>query len=533
MKKYISFLIVILVPFLLFSQDDIRSEQEIAEQTNKFKTILQTAVKYYKDTVNVRKISDVAFNAMLKELDNFSSYFTIDEYKGINDVYKGSTLSTGLSIISLNDTITVTAVAPASPASEAEIFPGDKILFVNGVSMVKVTGTEANNKLNQSPDTIVSIIVKRGYSNALNEFNLKKREVTISTIAASYILPGTDIGYIKFIKFSSIADKEFRENLSSLKQKGMKSLILDLRANTGGFMEQVVKMSDDILGGNDTITYTKARAKEFLASHKSTPGSEYETLPIVIIIDGNSASASEILSGAVQDLDRGLVVGTISFGKGSVQKFFEFKDGSAFRITVASYFTPSGRSIQKHSATENYELPATAKLSLDDNTQKSIEDMIKKSGGKMQLPVYKTSKGRAVFGGGGIFPDYFVSDDSTTKLHQVFKSNGLYLDFSHRFLFPRRDEIMKKYSNDFVTFYNEFKQDEALMQDFIEYCKSKKVWNESMYQTDKKTILSYVKGFIMYSLWGDAAYYLALSDIDNQIIRSVQLIPDAAKFVNR
>ncbi len=150
----------------------------------------------------------------------------------------------------------------------------------------------------------------------------------------------------------------------------------------------------------------------------------------------------------------------------------------------------------------------------------------------MQLPVYKTSKGRTVLGGGGIFPDYFVSEDSTTKLHQIFKSNGLYLDFSHRFLFPRREEIMKKYGSDFISFYNDFQADDALMQDFIQYCKSKKVWNESMFQTDKKTITAYVKGFIMYSLWGDAAYYLALSDIDNQILKSKQLMPEAAKFVN-
>lgn len=533
MKKILySLLLFFFFPVLIFSQNEQSSENEINEAANKFKILLQTAVKYYKDSVNIKKISEAGYTAMLKDLDPFSVYFGAEEYKKINDIYKGSTLSTGLSIISLNDTITITNVSKPSPASDAGILAGDKILFIGGQSALKMNGNDALAKLNQSPDTTIIIIVKRGYSDSFKEYVLKKREVTIPTITASFIIPNTDIAYIKFIKFSAIADDEFRQQLSSLKSKGMKSLILDLRNNSGGYLEQVVRMADELLPGQDTITYTKARAKEFLYTHTSKDGSEFERLPVMVIIDGNSASASEILAGSLQDLDRGLVVGTTSFGKGSVQKLWEFKDGSAFRITVASYFTPSGRSIQKSISKEQVELPASAKLTMSENAQKSIEDMILKTGGKSKLPTYKTLKGRTVLGGGGIFPDYFVNDDTTTKLSQVYKSNGLYLEFSLKYLIDKREDIIKKYDNDYLKFNENFTIDETTLNSFITYSKAKNVWNDKMYQTDKSLITAYLKAYINYSLWGDSAYYLALLPIDKQIKKAIEILPEAKKMIN-
>ncbi len=536
----VRFYLLISILLFSFSFTNLKAENpvnptdaEITAQAQKFQTILQMISKYYKDSVNIRKVSEVAFTAMLKDLDQFSDYFSTEQYKSINDNYKGSTLSTGITLISLNDTITVTGVTKGSPADSLGIFSGDKILFINGQNAIKMPGQEAVQKINQNPDTAVTIIIKRGYSSSLQEFRIVKTEVLITTISSFFIIPKTDIGYLKFVKFSSIADKEFLETLDKLHDKGMKSVIIDLRGNAGGYLEQVSLMCDEILPGNDTITYTQTRHPDFLQTHISKNGQKYEDLPVVVIMDGSSASASEILAGAVQDLDRGLVIGTISFGKGSVQKLWEFKDGSAFRITVAGYCTPSGRSIQKYTSKDQIDLSPSAKLAMGGNSQKVIDEINKKGGGKAQLPVFKTSKGRTVLGGGGIFPDYFVKDDTTTLLTQILRTNGLFLEFSYIYLAVQREEINKKYGKDFLRFFNEFTVDDKLMQDFIQYAKKKKVWNEKMYETDKNVIQGYVKAYISYALWGDPAYFLSLMPFDKQIQKAVEVMPEAKKFVGK
>jgi len=346
------------------------------------------------------------------------------------------------------------------------------------------------------------------------------------------MIPKTDIGYIKFIKFSSIADKQFRETLEKLKKMGMESLILDLRGNSGGYLEQVVQMCDELLPGNDTITYTKTRHPDFLSINISKSGQDYEKLPVIILIDGNSASASEILSGAIQDLDRGLVIGTISFGKGTAQKTWEFKDGSAFKITVAGYCTPSGRSIQKPTSKETLDMSPEGKLALGDNSKKYLDEINKLSGGKTQMPLFKTSKGRTVPSGGGIFPDYFVKDDTTTRLTQILRANGFFLEFSYIYLNKFRDGIQKKYGSDFISFNKDFVVDQNLVNDFEQYSRKKNVWNVQMFETDKKIIEGYIKAFINYSLWGDPAYFYSMTPFDRQIQKAVEVMPEAKKFVN-
>jgi len=533
MKTFYSALLIFF-SLLIVHTENLQNpdDAEIAAQTQKFQILLQTISKYYKDTVNIRKISEAAFNAMLKDLDPFSDYYSAETYKAINDTYKGNSLSTGLSIISLNDTLTVTTITKNSPADSLGILTGDKILFVNGQNAVKLSGGDANLKINQNADTVVTLIIKRGYSSSLQEYRIVKKEVVITTIASYFMIPKTDIGYIKFIKFSSIADKQFRETLEKLKKMGMESLILDLRGNSGGYLEQVVQMCDELLPGNDTITYTKTRHPDFLSINISKSGQDYEKLPVIILIDGNSASASEILSGAIQDLDRGLVIGSISFGKGTAQKTWEFKDGSAFKITVAGYCTPSGRSIQKPTSKETLDMSPEGKLALGDNSKKYLDEINKLSGGKTQMPLFKTSKGRTVPSGGGIFPDYFVKDDTTTRLTQILRANGFFLEFSYIYLNKFRDGIQKKYGSDFISFNKDFVVDQNLLGDFEQYSRKKNVWNDKMFETDKKIIEGYIKAFINYSLWGDPAYFYSMTPFDRQIQKAVEVMPEAKKFVN-
>lgn len=526
--------LILLVPlvFIGFQSKDSEIENEINYESQKFRDLLLTAYQNYNDTFDIKKVSEIAFNAALQSLDPNSKYLSSQSYKNFIETYSGKHDGVGITIYPINDTITIIAVIEGGPADSAGIMPGDKILFLNGENVIKANQNLVAEKINGEVGSKLSLIIKRGSNSSLNEYVLTRKNIKTSSIVSKFIIPETTIAYIKSIRFTSNCHKEFVDALEELGKKGMKSLIVDLRGNQGGYLEQVVKMIGELIPEGKKITYTEAKNPEYKLEYVSKGNKKYEKLPIVVLIDGQSASASEIFAGAIQDLDRGLVVGSQSFGKGTVQKYFEFKDGSAFSLTVASYYIPSGRSIQKKLSNENVTLDPATTLDLDSKTIQQLESIIKKHNVVSKLPIYKSEKGRDLLGGGGIYPDYFIKDDTTTALTLVMKSKGIFLEYSYIYLSKYKDELYKKYKNKINDFVRLFQVNDLILDEITQLTKSKNIWNEQMYQQDKEYIRNFIKSTIAFTLWGDAGFYNVHYILDKPIQYSINIIPEAEKLLN-
>jgi carboxyl-terminal processing protease len=537
-KKYFPWSIRILLGFFViiflggFQSQQSELDNEINYEVSKFRDIIVTAINNHKDSIDIKRMSEAAYAAMLRTLDPYSNYFTQLQYKNFVDTYSGKYEGIGATVYSINDTISIIAVAKDSPADSAGIKPGDKLLFLDGENVIKSSHVDVAQKLNGPTGSVVSLIVRRGTANLLNEYNLTRRSIPVISITSDFVIPGTTIGYIKSSRFSTKCFDDFHESLMSLKKQKMKSLIIDLRGNQGGYLEEVTKIVDDLIQAGNKITYTKSRNKAYYIEYNSTENKPFEDLPVIVLIDEQSASASEILAGSIQDLDRGLVVGTQSFGKGTVQKYFEFKDGSAFSLTVAEYFIPSGRSIQKPYNQEAAVLDPALKMNMDPNSAKKIESALNNTQYRSHLPVYKSVKGRNLVGGGGIFPDHFEKEDSVTVLTQVMKSKGIFLEYSYYFLYRRNTDFQKKYKDNMIQFIKDFNIDDDILNEFCTLTKSKNIWNEQMYQTDKEYIRNFIKSTIAYTLWGDNGFYAVYYSKDKPVLKAIELIPEAEKMIS-
>jgi carboxyl-terminal processing protease len=518
-----------------YSQIPIEVQQEITAETQKFKDILETAYLNYVDSVKIKNISEGAFSFLLKELDPHSLYFDNEQYKIVTENNEGKVAGVGLFVISLNDTITVISVSEGTPADSASILPGDKILFIDGVNACKMLTNDAFGKINGKIGTSVNIITKSGRTTSLNEYNLIRQDFPVPSLNTWFIISGSNIGYIKSNRFSKISDIEMKNALNELKIKGMKELIIDLRGNLGGFIEEACHIVNEFIPEGKRITYTKARNSEFNMEFKSDGKGNFQNLPVIVLIDENTASSAEILSGALQDLDRGLIIGQSSFGKGSVQKSWQFKDGSAFNLTIAKYYTPSGRLIQKPYLKDNEKptLDESSRLKLDTKTQNQIESMIQKAGNIGKLPVYKTEKGRTVVGGGGIIPDIFIKSDTVSLLSNYLKNLGIFIEFAYNYLGTHSAELRSQYGNDFLVYNEKFKVTENMLDDFIQLSKNKKIWNEQMFLADKEYIINFIKAAIAHAIWGDKGFYAIMLNNDIVVKKAIGMIPEAEKMINQ
>ncbi|MCX6152872.1 MAG: S41 family peptidase [Candidatus Kapabacteria bacterium] len=519
----------------LIAQNEQLSEtdQKILMQAQKFKFILETAQKNALDSFDIEKVSEVAFNAMLKDLDPFSTYFPPEKQKNIDERSKGSQESVGLDLASIADTLVLISIAHSSPADSAGIKTGDKLLFINGENSVRFSREEALRKLVGDKGSKVSLIIRRGTGNVLQEFVLSRRDVSIPSVDASFMIAGTKTAYLKCNRISETTYKDIIESLTELKKKGMKSLILDVRGNTGGQLDETCKIVDLFLEGNQKITYTQARNQNFIYEFKSKKGDPFEKLPVIVIIDANSSSGSEVIAGSFQDNDRGIIIGEQSFGKGLAQSQWKMGDGSGFRLTVASYRTPSGRNIQK--PYKNSELPIldpSAALSTNAEVILQMEELIRKTGGQKSLPLYQTLKGRTVIGGGGIFPDYYEKKDTITLLTKVLQSKGIFAETTINFLSKNRELLEKRYGENYIKFSSEFVVDSSLLFELKRVAYSKNTWNDQMYSQDLTYISHFLKANISYFLWGNNGLESVMIDIDKPIKKAILVIPEAEKMIN-
>lgn len=395
--------------------------------SNRLNNLLHIIDDQYVDAVNIDSLVDKAIPQILSDLDPHSVYISAKDVQQATDDLKGSFSGVGIEFVIRNDTIHVQGVIKNGPAEQAGILAGDKIVNVDGKPFVgkQVTNEEAMRRLKGPKDTKVKIGVQRYGQKAIKYYTITRGDIPQKSISAAYMLDD-NTGYIKIKNFGENTYPELLIALAQLSQEGFSNLIIDLRDNTGGYLKSAVQMANEFLPKNRLIVYTEGR-KSPRQDYKSDGRGSYQNIPLVVLINETSASASEIFAGAMQDNDRATIIGRRSFGKGLVQQQIGFPDGSMIRLTVARYYTPSGRCIQKPYVMGDDKDYEEDLLSRYQHGEFFSQDSIKHTG-----PAYHTSIGRVVYGGGGITPDIFVPED-TIGITSYFKEasmSGLILQFA-------------------------------------------------------------------------------------------------------
>lgn len=520
------------------------SRDNIYDQMDKFNYIFNMALKNYVDEVNPNTLMESAIKGMLSELDPHSVYISADDMKSVDEDMQGSFDGIGVQFDILSDTITVISPIAGGPSEGVGIMAGDKIVKIDDENAVGMSRDNVPKKLRGKKGTIVKLDIFRRGNTKLISFDVVRDKIPLYSVDAKYLMEGSDIGVIVVNRFAATTYDELIQAAKDLKTQGMKKLVLDLRGNPGGYLNQAFMIADEFLPGEgDTIVYTKGRRDEFTEVFTAKRGNEFEELPLVVLINAGSASASEIVSGAIQDLDRGLIVGTTSFGKGLVQRQYKNPDGSAFRLTISRYYTPSGRSIQRpyndkigyRNLVGRLELEEGANIQhalekIKKDLKKAKDDKQKDSMDPDSIPVFHTRNGRMVLGGGGITPDYIVKTDTLTDFGVDVRSKGVFNEFISNNLSSGK-KYKEEYGNNFSKFYKEFKVTNEIMADFKKLAESKGVkWNEEQYKIDKDYIEITIKALLANAIWDRSRQAEVFSALDKQLMKAISLFPEAEKI---
>ena len=469
-----------------------------ANSINSYEEGLKLFDLIYPDTITNSEITEHGIRFMLEQLDPHSTYISLKDLHDMNAPLKGSFTGVGIRFQIFKDTVLIVQAIPGGPSEKVGLMAGDKIIKI-GEEMVAGIGMKnsgVRERLLGDKGTKVLVGVKRGNSNEIIDFEITRDKIPIYSVDASY-MANENTGYIKLNNFSSTSISEIRKAVFSLKNKGMKNLILDLQNNGGGYLKTAVDLADEMLPGNRKIVSTKGRKfpeKIYGGNNKGL----LENGKIIVLVNESSASASEIVSGAIQDWDRGLIIGRRTFGKGLVQKPIQLPDGTQVRITTSKYYTPSGRCIQK-----SYSDGSMAYRKEKYSRYKSGESFNKDSIKNNENEVYSTLlKNRKVYGGGGVVPDIFVPLDTngTSAYFSKLIRKGVFNQFSLYYVNKNRDNLEKKYSN-FEKYKTSFNTKNAL-QELIEFAKDEGInFNEKQYNESKKTIEVRLKANIAQDLY--------------------------------
>lgn len=495
MKKQYDYLIPFAAAFLimvgLITGSNINEESSgnpDFDSKEKLNDVYDKIISDYVDEVDDKELVQEAVKSMIKELDPHSVYIPAEEVEEANEPLEGQFEGIGVQFDIIEDTITVVSPISGGPSEELGIQSGDKIIKIEGenVAGVGYTNQDVMNSLRGEKGTEVTVHIQRRGAEDLLEFNITRDQIPIHSVDASYMIDDRS-GYIRVNRFSSSTTREFLENLTGLKEEGMVNLVLDLRSNPGGYLNASIQMADQFLENNQKIVYTEGRARPKQTFNASRRGNHKEGR-LIVLIDEASASASEIVSGAVQDWDRGLVIGQRSFGKGLVQEPFELKDGSAIRLTVSRYYTPTGRSIQRPYDMDDDEYREEwMKRFIDEDEDEELD-----SRDDLDMPdslAYETPGGRTVYGGGGITPDILIERESLSDFHVDLRRNRLMSSFGFNYFDDNHEELEGNYE-DFETFSEEF-DGAQLEEEFISFVQESEVeFDEEAWEEDRKQIIN-------------------------------------------
>ena len=491
------------------------NQRYTADSDRKLNTILNLiADDYVDDSVNINNLIEMSIPQILSKLDPHTVYFSAKDMKAAQEELDGSFSGIGISFQIYNDTITVIEVIPGGPSYKAGILAGDRIVTVDDSTYVgeSVDANFVKSKLRGDKNTIVKLGIKRSTSTKLLTFNVKRGDVPVNSVDAYYMIEPTT-GYVKVNQFGSNTYNEFINALSTLKKDGAKRYIVDLRGNGGGYMEVAITMANEFLSENQLIVCTKGRFKRDHSMVYSDGNGSFQDAELVVLIDEYSASASEIFAGAIQDNDRGLIIGNRSFGKGLVQKQFMLPDSSAIRLTIARYYTPSGRCIQK-SYKEGEMAYEKELLNRYSNGELFSRDSIKIDKSK----IFETAHGRKVYGGGGIIPDIFVPRDTSgiSSYYIAVLNAGLIQQFAFHYVDVNRGVL--KQMKDYKQFLRTLPGNDALINDFVDYAAHKGIPARWYYiNISRDLIASQLKALIARDVFGANAYYPIINKTDKVI----------------
>jgi carboxyl-terminal processing protease len=471
----------------------------------------------YVDDVKMNELTDSAIAAMLGRLDPHSVFIPSEDLQSVNDDIAGQFFGIGIEFNIFNDTLHVLNVVPDGPSFKAGIKIGDKMISVNDSSIAgrKITTERIRKLLRGDLDTKVMIGILRG--DKKQTMTVTRGMIPVSSIDASYII-ATGIGYIKLNKFSQVTYREFMKSLEDLQKQGLKKLILDLRGNGGGVLEEATAIADEFLEGDKLITYTQGKhfpKREYRCQRQGL----FEKGDLVVLEDEGSASASEVLMGALQDWDRATIVGRRSFGKGLVQEQYDLSDGSALRLTIARYFTPLGRSIQRSYTNGEKAYYEEINNRFHDGEVYSA-DSVKHDTSKL----YKTRNGKKVYGGGGISPDYFIAIDTafySTALSKIFMK-GIIGDYAYKYFLKKQEEL-----NAFKTpadFVRNFSFTDDNWKDFTNLAAKDTINLINFSPKEKDYLVTRIKSSIARQKWRNEGFYEMLNTQDDAVKKALELL---------
>ena len=498
----------------------------INTSSNKLNALLRIINDQYVDTVNMGELVEEAMPQILSELDPHSSYIPAKDLEAVNADLKGSFSGIGIQFTIQNDTIHVNSVIQGGPSEKVGLMAGDRIVEVDDSAFVGkiVTNSEAMKRLKGEKGSKVKLGVYRPGEKDLLHFTVIRGNIPVKSIDAAYMI-NEKVGYIKVNKFGETTYPELLIALAKLNQKNCEGLIVDLRGNTGGYMAAAIQMVNEFLPNNRLIVYTQGR-KSPREDYNSNGTGSNQKMPLVVLVDEGSASASEIFAGAIQDNDRGTIVGRRSFGKGLVQQPIEFSDGSAIRLTIARYYTPSGRCIQKP-----YEKGKESEYELDLLTRYEHGEFFSADSIKQdETEVYHTRLGRPVYGGGGIMPDIFVPQDTTgmTSYFRMAANRGLIIRYTFDYTDQNRSTLQKYDTPEKMEAYL---KGQNLLNKFAAWAEKKglKRRNNLMIKSRRLFEMS-LYGNIIYNMLGMEAYVEYLNESDKTVLKAVEILEKGESF---
>lgn len=486
--------------------------------SNRLNNLLRIIDDQYVDTVNIDELVEKAMPEILAELDPHSVYISAKDVQMATDELSGSFSGVGIEFVIRQDTIQVQNVIADGPAEHAGILAGDKIVSIDGKSFVgkQVTNEEAMRRLKGKRGTKVEIGVRRFGQKEEKRFTVTRDDIITHSVSAVFMLDKTT-GYIKIKSFGDTTYDEMLVALTQLSQEGMEQVVIDLRDNAGGYMISAIKMVDEFLPRGSKILYTegrKSKREDFVSSGRGG----YQDLPLVVLINESSASAAEIFAGAIQDNDRGMVIGRRSFGKGLVQKQIDFHDGSMIRLTIARYYTPSGRCIQKPYTSGKDRTYEEDLMQRYQHGEFFSEDSIHQSG-----PAYHTAMGRTVYGGGGIMPDIFVPEDTTgiTSYYKEAAMSGLLMQFAFEYTDAYRQKLSSIKSMPALLAHL---KGQNLVEQFAAYADKHGLQRRNLMINKSHALISrFLYGRIIYNILDEQALHEYLST-DDPVVKRAQAV---------
>jgi carboxyl-terminal processing protease len=487
----------------------LSDDQVIQQRMKVFTSVLESIEANYVQPVPSKKVIEGGINGLLHSLDPHSNFLDEEAYAALQEEQHGSFYGLGITIQSINGTLTVISPIEGTPAFRAGLRAGDVISEIEGEPTQGQPTNALLRKLRGPKGTQVTITVEREGYNAPLHFTLVRDEIPVNSISY-YFMIRPDVGYVRIKNFTETTDTELNEALRSLRKQGMKRMIVDLRFNTGGLLDQAVKVSDEFS--------TRGRIGEANTTYRCTQSGDFESLPLIVLVNRSSASASEIVAGAIQDHDRGLLVGTTTWGKGLVQSLYRLGSNTALALTTARYYTPSGRLIQRDYSHSMYDYYYTD-IGVDespDNREKAHTDI-----------------GREVYGGGGITPDVKVDVPDNSKFMDLLNRQYAFFNFAKRFTSSDERKLQatdaeKAEPTNLQVINRDFEVDDKVISDFKDYLKKEKIeFTEEEFQRDIPQIKNQIKQDVFGAIWGSLEGYKIAADSDPQVLKALDLLPKA------